>query len=349
MLAWSFSLLTSGQLHAFQWEQKRYKDLPYVGFDSFVEFYEFEQIGLKKVMSITEKELEFIHLKGPLGACYMRAGSREMYFNGRLFWLSLPVYKAENEKLYVSRVDLVKLLEPVLRPNDIKMRKECIGVVIDPGHGGADHGAKGKLGLREKKLNLDVAQRLREILKEQKIATVMTRYRDTFLTLEKRASLASKYKGFIFVSIHFNYSRSSKSKGVETYSLTPRFSPSTNDTRTRMRHSDRDKHPGNAMDELNVVLTNCIQQSLLNLSSKPFDRGIKRARFVVLRRSTLPSTLIEGGFLSNYSETKLLAKSSYRQEIAQRIAEGIKNYMALMNDEVTDLKAPQVQGLDLRQ
>ncbi|MEM9446148.1 MAG: N-acetylmuramoyl-L-alanine amidase [Verrucomicrobiota bacterium] len=328
----------------FEWEQSRFKKIPYVSFDSFLEFYEFKRIGTKKRLSILEEIKDFTHIKGPLGDCLYRKHSREFYWNERLLWLSFPIYQDNEENLHLARVDVVKLFEPIFRPYAIKDKTPLKGVIIDPGHGGSDHGGRGKRGLIEKKMNLDVALRLRDLLKENGIGTVMTRYRDTFITLEERAKFASKHKDFVFISIHFNYNRSSKPNGIETYTLTPRFSSSSGRSGS-LKQSDREKHDGNNSDELNVLLASCVHNELLTLPQKPHDRGMKRARFVILRRSTIPSILIEGGFLSSYKESKWIATSEYRQNMAQKIANGITRYYEFMQEGEPGFRAPEEVGL----
>ena len=343
-----FCWLTLGVsvVHAeFKWELARFNKKPYVSFDSFQKFYEFEVKGAKKRKSILEEIKEYTLIQGPLGECLYRKHSREFYWNDRLLWLSFPIYESSNKKLYLARVDLVKLFEPIFRPYSISYRMPLKGVIIDPGHGGADHGGIGRRGLVEKHMNMDVARRLRAILKEKGISTVMTRYRDTFVTLEERAKFASKYKGFVLISIHFNYNRSSKPNGIETYTLTPRFSASSSAS-GRMRRSDSEKYEGNDYDEMNVLLASCVHDKLLNLSAKPHDRGMKRARFVVLRRSGIPSILIEGGFLSSHKDSTWIAKEECRQAMAENIAEGIGRFKDLISDGSPEFKKPG--EIDLR-
>jgi N-acetylmuramoyl-L-alanine amidase len=156
----------------------------------------------------------------------------------------------------------------------------------------------------------------------------MTRTGDFFITLEERCALANNHRDWIFVSLHYNEAGPG-ANGVETYCLTPQYSSSTADGGDAKR-GDREQQAGNKNDPLNMLLADYVHAEITKLHSAQGDRGIKRARFVVLRGTEIPSVLIEGGFLSNPVDARLITIGAYRQKLAESVARGIKNYMALM-------------------
>jgi len=169
-------------------------------------------------------------------------------------------------------------------------------VVIDPGHGGQDLG--GQWGqVYEKHLALDTATRLEANLKKMGYKTVMTRRSDYFVTLPDRVSIGNRYKDAIFVCIHFNYTWKQQVSGLET------FYYGTEGQR----------------------LAQGIQNSLVR-HTYTVDRSSKFARFYVLRNSTLPAILVEGGFVSNETERTRMKSAGYRESVARSIAEGIERY-----------------------
>ena len=189
-------------------------------------------------------------------------------------------------------------------------------MVIDPGHGGYDHGATSIYG-NEKDFALDVGLRLRALLQRRGLNVQMTRSDDTFIPLEERAAFANRFRDGIFVAIHFN-AGSDFGTGIETYTLAPRYVPSTGDDSPSA--SCMVQCAGNVEDPENMALATAMHASLL--SRLPMvDRGIKRARFCVLRLATIPGVLVEGGFVSNPAEAARIAVPAYRQAEAEAIAQ----------------------------
>ena len=167
-------------------------------------------------------------------------------------------------------------------------------VVVDAGHGGRDNGAFRRYGGAEKLATLDVATRLERKLRESQFHTVMTRSSDVFVPLDERAAISNRQKNAIFVSVHFNDSRRRGIHGFETYYYSP-----------VARH-----------------LAYRIQQHLVTMHGAS-NRGVKTANFRVLRKALYPAVLVECGFLSNRSEGAGARSSSYREELADKIAEAI--------------------------
>jgi N-acetylmuramoyl-L-alanine amidase len=169
-------------------------------------------------------------------------------------------------------------------------------VIIDAGHGGHDKG--GQWGLvYEKHLALDTSVRLENHLKAMGFHTVMTRRSDYFISLPQRVSIANRYKNAIFVSVHYNYTWKRDVSGLETF-----------------YHSAESRR-----------LAQLVQRGMLN-RVRGVDRGAKFARYYVIRNSTIPSILVEGGFVSNDAERNRLKAGWYRDAVARGIADGIQRY-----------------------
>jgi N-acetylmuramoyl-L-alanine amidase len=167
-------------------------------------------------------------------------------------------------------------------------------VVVDAGHGGKDSGAYRRYGPPEKMVALDVAQRLEKKLRESQIKTVMVRNSDVFIPLNDRVAIENKEKNAVFVSIHFNDSRTRRAKGFETY-----------------------YHSGASVD-----LANRIQQKLVTIPNSS-NGGVHTANFRVLRLASCPAVLVECGYLSNRAEANEARDWEYRELLADRIAEAI--------------------------
>src|SRR5438046_3866006 len=155
----------------------------------------------------------------------------------------------------------------------------------------------------------------------------MTREGDYFVPLEVRAKIANAARNSIFVSIHFNATNDNpNATGFEIFSFTPRGAPSTSDS--AVASSSFNMQPGSEVDAQSMALSACIYHSVLGHIPE-YDRGIKRARFAVLRLTKVPAVLIEGGFLTERGECKLIARKDWRGKLAGAIRDGIENYRAL--------------------
>lgn len=252
-------------------------------------------------------------------------GLREAQINGVKHWLAFPVALHDGQVL-ISRLDLSKVIEPSLRPELIDGMTAVTTVVLDPGHGGHDHGAASKFGF-EKDFALDVALRARKLLESDGYKVVMTRATDVFIPLEQRPAVANNIPNSIFVSIHFNSSNTNAdARGFEIFSLAPRGAPSTNDVLPRER--DLREEPGNGMDMPSGALAGSVFHALLG-HVPMVDRGVKHARFAVLRLCTQPAVLIECGFVSNNAESTLISSSVWRAHVADAIVDGVANYRVL--------------------
>ena len=258
---------------------------------------------------------------------------REFRINGTQVHLGFPV-AGERGRLYLSESDFQHHLRPILTPQVFGSPPPFHHIVLDPGHGGDDPGAENTaLGLREKSLVLDLAQRLQKRLLADGYRVSLTRSDDTFLPLGERARKANTLGADLFLSLHFNASVKPPVSGVETFAFTPPYQPST--ARTDLHSSDRRHYPGNAADPWNTLLGYYVQRSLTGALPAP-DRGLKRARFTVLRDLQMPGLLIEGGFLSHAYEGRNLGSAAYRDRIADAIAAGLTVYARTASRLKTD-------------
>jgi len=218
-------------------------------------------------------------------------------------------------------------------------------IVIDPGHGGVDHGTTGPGGLVEKELTLDVARRLAALVEESMGSeAILTRDHDKYVELEDRAAMANHKKADLFVSIHANSSPIRTASGAETYVLS--FTTSKAAMEVAARENAASERSISELKELlqkialkdkldeSRELAAKVQNSLGQLTTASLppakgsrrDRGIKRAPFVVLIGAQMPAILTEIGFVSNSKEEAMLKKPDYRQKIAESIMKGLQNY-----------------------
>ena len=217
-------------------------------------------------------------------------------------------------------------------------------IVIDPGHGGPDSGAVGKGGLVEKEVTLDIANRLRELLKKEKgLRVILTRETDVMVPLEERAQIANTNGADLFISIHTNASEKKTDRGCETLFLAPakddeaRAVAALENSSVRFEHPDKTSTNPNDLDfipmdlEQNEYLKESsdlaamIQKQLEKNLSIP-SRGVSQAEFIVLNKAYMPAVLVEAAFISNEKEEALLNKDSFRKKIAQALYRGIKEF-----------------------
>lgn len=222
-------------------------------------------------------------------------------------------------------------------------------IVIDPGHGGHDPGAMGPSGLYEKDIVLDIAMKLKETLSADPLNEVfLTRETDRFIPLEERTAIANNKDADLFVSIHANANPVRRVKGIETYLLN--WTSDEEAMRVAARENKislkKMKEMHRQMDILGMIkndllrqnkrdesikLAHFIQRSMISTLNNDYktrlDLGVKQALFYVLFGAKMPSVLVEVSFISNPQEEKLLAKESYRMQIAKAIAQGLNTYI----------------------
>jgi N-acetylmuramoyl-L-alanine amidase len=215
-------------------------------------------------------------------------------------------------------------------------------IVIDPGHGGHDPGAKGG-GTTEAELVLDVSLRLAQLLeKVQGLEVVLTRKTDEYISLQERTAIANRENADLFLSIHANANSSVQAQGIETYFLN--FATTLSAAAVAARENAAS---GQNMGELpdvvkTIALNNKLDESrdfatyvqremvakLRPANKATRDLGVKQAPFVVLIGAAMPSVLAEVSFMTNPQEAKLLRSSAYRQRIADALFEAVRTYQA---------------------
>jgi N-acetylmuramoyl-L-alanine amidase len=167
-------------------------------------------------------------------------------------------------------------------------------VVVDAGHGGHDRGARAVSGSPEKTLVLDTSRRLANELRKRGFRAIETRTIDRFIPLSRRTAISNGTSRAVFVSVHYNWARRYGARGIEVFYRT---------------------------EKSRRLAANILKESLRAYST--LNRGIKPARFYVLRNNNRPAVLLELGFLSNYSDNRHVQQARYRQRLAERVADGI--------------------------
>jgi len=289
------------------------------------------------------------------GKIILRAGSDRILVNGEERKLSSPVILT-NSAVFVPvtfvKNDLGLIVEarPSLKKDFEKIPEERAPgkysiktIVIDAGHGGKDPGAIGRrLGIKEKDLTLAIAKKLKRIFEDNGISVIMTRGSDEFISLPERVRIANSSGADLFVSIHINASRSRSMNGFECYYL----SEATNDN---ARALEAFENATLKTDEGTVVehsssldktlwdmkLTEKRRESAqlagdicssVDNSLVTRNRGVKTARFYVVKFTRIPSVLVEVGYLSNKFEELKLKDDNYADRMADVIAKGVLAY-----------------------
>lgn len=259
----------------------------------------------------------------PAVRTHSTAKLRRSRFLGRL----TKLFRVKNAMPCVGLVVLAGCLTFIVAPDEEATEESRLAaalgslptVVIDPGHGGKDDGARSHR-LTEKELSLDLALRVEKVLKTFSFPTVLTRRDDTYVSLAERAAVANKIENAVFVSLHFNHSRNNGATGVETFYATEKVPPESAWTWVGFFTKPEDEPSDNGED-----LAGYIQTSLVSRTEAE-NRGIKKRPLYVVRHTRCPAVLVEGGFLNNPLDAQLLANGEYLDRLAKAIAEGVMTY-----------------------
>jgi N-acetylmuramoyl-L-alanine amidase len=266
----------------------------------------------------------------------------QTYARHRVLTLSHPdrlvidVYGARAEPRVIARVPRGPTVEPRV-PAPLRVPQ---AVVLDPGHGGSDPGAIGVGGLREKDVTLRLGLMLSRKLEARGFKVVMTRNGDRTLSLEERTAIAEASGADLFVSLHANAARRRSLQGIETYY------PDANHERHALRVAAREN--GIERSQLNALqrtlarlrvgevspqsrrLAEHVQQELVTGLPRQYrpvaDLGVKKGPFYVLFLSSMPSVLVESGFVTHAGEARRLRDDRYVDALAEQIAEGLSAY-----------------------
>jgi N-acetylmuramoyl-L-alanine amidase len=310
LLSFFFAVFITSTLNAQYIRYTKIKGKRYVYMKDVARYYGMQLIRKKKGCELQSKYSKII----------FTYNTRKSIFNGINLTLShSAIYNKLKQMPLLAEHDFTLFLDPMLRKSALP-RKQIRTIMLDPGHGAKDTGAIGRR-YKEKDITLKIALKLRAKLRKKGYKVLMTRSRDVFPSLLDRTEMCGKYKPDLFISIHCNSAgRNSKARGIETYSMTPVGEISTSDSKPSFK-----VEKGNKFDKNNSRLALEIQKNLLYYT-KAKDRGIRHARFFVLKHASCPAVLIETGFLSDAFEESLLGASSYQDKIAGAIAVAIDAY-----------------------
>ena len=222
-------------------------------------------------------------------------------------------------------------------------------IVIDPGHGGLEVGAKGKFGALEKDVTLSISQKLKAVIERNLAFHVeLTRDKDIDVSLEDRASIANNNRAELFISIHANGSYRRNANGSETFFLSLNASDEEARRLAYLENNSADlERPmdNENKDEIMMILWDMAQSAYLKQSQRlaeiiqdelnsllgTKDRGIKQAPFKVLTGVACPAVLVEVAFISNPQEEKELTQEGFQQNVAQAIYRGLVRYIKLIS------------------
>jgi N-acetylmuramoyl-L-alanine amidase len=230
---------------------------------------------------------------------------------------------------------------PAARPPRPAEEPAVRTIVVDPGHGGENVGAKGTEGTLEKDIVLAIARKLRaELVNARGLQVFLTRDRDEDVGLDERTAIANNYKADLFVSIHANASRARGAKGSEVYFLSYQASDDESRWVAQMEGAAEPLTAAPPGSDLALILWDMAQAEHLEESSALASRiqeelagvtgsegrGVKQAPFRVLVGATMPAVLVEVAFISNPDEEKQLASDAYQSRIAAALARGIERF-----------------------
>ncbi|MFL2877099.1 MAG: N-acetylmuramoyl-L-alanine amidase [Pontiellaceae bacterium] len=294
----------------------------FAGSGSIVELSAIARLYSMRMQTISKK----IVLNNKYNTLEIEENGRRAWINGVMFWLHEPCRRS-GRSWAIRKSDFQYGIDPVLRSYMHVPKRVPMVVVIDPGHGGKDSGAVGSKKVFEKQVVLDISYRMKKLLENHGFKVVMTRNGDQYLSLDDRADLARKVKADLFLSIHADGAISSAAHGVETFITTAAGFDSSNHYG---KGGDQSAVLNNRYNAMNAILGYAVQSNLLKMSGRS-DRGLRRARFAVIKQAPCPAALVECGFLTNPEEEQLLRTEAYRSRVAQGIVNGVRAYRTLVS------------------
>jgi N-acetylmuramoyl-L-alanine amidase len=215
-------------------------------------------------------------------------------------------------------------------------------VMVDPGHGGEDRGAKGPKGLTEKDAALQLAQSLGRKLEAAGFQVLFTREEDVFIPLWDRPKLANDAGADLFVSLHLNAARARGAKGSEVYFLAlGKGDAEAAEVAALENQAGLEGTQGPPLDVVDSILEDLAQKAFLHDSENLAvriqtelnrlggikERGVKQAPFVVLKGAAMPAVLVETAFISNPREEAKLKDPAFRAKVAEAITKGIQRFL----------------------
>lgn len=241
--------------------------------------------------------------------------------------------------------------------DEVKIKWNFDAIVIDAGHGGKDPGAIGITGVKEKDINLAIALKLGSLIKKNlpDVKVIYTRSTDQFIELYRRGKIANEYNGKLFISIHCNSSaqKPTNRRGFEVYLLRPgrtKEAIAIAEFENSVIQYENDPNKYQKLTDENFILVSMAHSQYMRYSEKFSDilntqwkrsvsnpsYGIKQAGFFVLVGASMPSVLIETGFLSNYEDEAFLNSKKGQEQISKAILESVINYKAYYDSQVSE-------------
>ena len=250
--------------------------------------------------------------------------SRTAQINGVDVLLSFPV-AIDRGTPYIAQLDLNSAIRPLIYQPRADARR-ITTICIDPGHGGRDTGNH-TFWRSEKTYTLALALELRDQLKKAGFNVILTRSQDRAVELPDRPAQANRARADLFISLHFNAAVTGRDQvqGPETYCITPVGASSSN---AQGEGAGYGPTPANRCEDKSLLLAYQMEKSLVqNLGV--VDRGVRRARFAVLRDATMPAILIEGGYMTHPAESKRIYDATSRRQMALAMVNGVLAYRKL--------------------
>ncbi len=214
----------------------------------------------------------------------------------RLFFFLLVLFPQVS---YAARLKKHPVVKPTMKVEIAKTK-----IIVDPGHGGDDFGTKVGTVI-EKIVNLKTSEYVAALLKKSGYEVQMTRKKDVFVSLADRVDMANRSKASLMVSIHFNAAQSKEAEGLEIFYY---------------------RDPIQQRKTSSKNLADAVMQKILDMT-KAKSRGVKSGNFCVIRDTTIPAILVEGGFLTNERELEKIRQDQYLKNLAQGIVDGIEAYL----------------------
>ena len=320
--------------HSATWTVIKHNGREYVTAQNIKDFYHFSSL---------ERNKGSLRFSSPKIEMRIKNGSDNLYINTVLFRLSYKVIQIRNNYLF-SRIDLAKLIDPVLRPSYIKTAKRFRTVVLDPGHGGRDPGAS-RGNLKEKNITLLASKYLAQQLRNKGYEVYLTRNNDRFIRLSNRVKFARKKSAALFISIHADSTYNKNTRGMSIYSLSEKASDVLSQSLAESENkvdliggvdleevekevSDilidlTRRETKNSSIEFAQLFIKYSKNSDINLLARPH----RQAGFAVLKAPDVPSVLIEMGFISNRQDYNLLINEEYRRGIMKHLSNVVDLYL----------------------
>ncbi|MDD5645052.1 MAG: N-acetylmuramoyl-L-alanine amidase [bacterium] len=314
----------------------RYYGAQYIDINSIVKAF-----GMEFCWDPVLKEAK---LEAPGFVLLMSLNNKYVSANGKTFEMRGPLV-LRGGILYVPAGVKEQVIDLYIKTGNPAVKEEAgdlrnFKIVIDPGHGGENIGARNKNGANEKTIVLDISKKVAAILGKTGLRVVMTRDKDVFVTLAKRCDIARSEKADLFMSVHANSAPAKSVTGIETFVLGV---PTSEIVKSIEEIEDGDLALGDSAYQggssgqvdsarrkrLSKRLACFINEEVVK-SAQVKNRGVKEARFYVLRNTDMPAVLVEVGFISNADESVLLLHEDYRQKIAEGIASGVIKYFREM-------------------